>query len=416
MPCHPARARQFLKKGRAAVYRAFPFTIILKDREDGYVQPIEVKIDPGSKETGVALVSKYKRGFVCIWAAELTHRGHAIKSLLEKRSGFRRRRRTVNLRHREARFDNRTKPKGWLAPSLMSRVNNIVNFVKKCQRFVPITGIVVERVKFDMQKMQNPEISGVEYQQGELEGYNVKEYLLEKYKRTCAYCKKKNVPFEVEHVIPKDKGGSNRVSNLVLSCTKCNQGKGTRTLEDFLKRKPALLKKIKAGLKKPLRDAAAVNATRNRIVSELEQFGLPLETSTGAQTKYNRKLQGYRKEHWIDAAVLGDNGSAAELLKGPILCIKAMGRGSRQMRKPDDNGFPRTEPKVKSKRIKGFQTGDIVKAIVPKGKKKGTHRGRVAIRKTGSFNIKTKDKTVQGISYRHCKLIHKMDGYGYHFA
>jgi 5-methylcytosine-specific restriction endonuclease McrA len=80
-----------------------------------------------------------------------------------------------------------------------------------------------------MQKIQNPEISGVAYQQGELMGYEVREYLLEKWDRTCAYCGKTDIPLEIEHIVPKSKGGSNRVSNLTLACTECNRKKGKRS-------------------------------------------------------------------------------------------------------------------------------------------------------------------------------------------
>jgi len=415
MPCHPARARLFLKQRRAVVYRRFPFTILLKDREDGYLQSIECKLDPGSKETGIAFVASFKRGNVCVWAAHLEHKGFQIKQALEKRRNCRKARRSRKTRHRKARFDNRTRPEGWLPPSLQSRVDNIIYFIRKYQRFVVFTGFTIERVKFDLQQMQNPEVSGVEYQQGTLQGYSAKEYLLEKYKRSCCYCGKTDVPLEVEHVIPKSKGGSNRISNLVLSCRKCNERKDNKSIEVFLKKKPDLLKKIKAGLKRPLRAAAAVNATRNKIVGELQQFGLRFTTSTGAQTKYNRKVQGYPKAHWIDAAVLGEQGESVELLSGSILHIKAMGRGSRQACKPDKYGFPRTKPKAKEKKVKGFQTGDIVKAVVPTGKKEGTHIGRVAVRSSGSFNIKTKDKTIQGIGYKYCHILHKVDGYSYGF-
>ncbi len=92
MPCHPARARELLRKGRAAVYRRYPFTLILKEREGGEVQPVAFKIDPGSKQTGIALVGDFKRGHRVIWAAVLEHRGKQIKSALEDRRGVRRER------------------------------------------------------------------------------------------------------------------------------------------------------------------------------------------------------------------------------------------------------------------------------------------------------------------------------------
>ena len=96
------------------------------------------------------------------------------------------------------------------------------------------------------------------------------------------------------------------------------------------------------------------------------------------------------------------------------LLVKATGHGSRQMCRMDKYGFPRSKPKEK-KRVKGFKTGDIVKAIVTKGKKIGIYIGRVAVRTSGSFNIKTKVSTVQGIGYRSCCLLHRADGYSYSF-
>ena len=78
--------------------------------------------------------------------------------------------------------------------------------------------------------MQHPEIFGIEYQQGELAGYEVREYLLEKWGRKCTYCGKENIPLQIEHIIPKSKGSSNRISNLAIACEKCNQKKGNFTV------------------------------------------------------------------------------------------------------------------------------------------------------------------------------------------
>ena len=80
----------------------------------------------------------------------------------------------------------------------------------------------------------------------------------------------------------------------------------------------------------------------------------------------------------------------------------------------DRYGFPRTGPK-QAKRVKGFQTGDLVRAIVPSGKHIGTHVGRLAVRAMGAFNITTAQRTVQGISHRHCKVLHRCDGYSYEY-
>ena len=133
--------------------------------------------------------------------------------------------------------------------------------------------------------MQNPEISGIEYQHGELFGYEVKEYLLEKWGYKCAYCGAENVPLEIEHIVPKARSGSNRISNLTIACRKCNQEKSDRPIEEFLQGREELLKKIQNQAKKSLKDAAAMNATRKILLDELKKLGCKVYTGTGARTK-----------------------------------------------------------------------------------------------------------------------------------
>lgn len=399
-PCHPAAARLLLHEGKAAVYRRFPFTIILKTaKPDVTPQSVTLKIDPGSKMTGMALVQDDK----VVFAAELEHRGEAIKTNLAKRSVIRQNRRQRKTRYRQARFDNRTKSQGWIAPSLKSRVDNIQTWFTRFFRLCNLQAVSMELVRFDTQLMQNAELSGVEYQQGELAGYEIREYLLEKWQRKCAYCGKENVPFEIEHIIPKSRGGSNRVSNLTLACHECNDKKDNQTAVEFG------YPDIQAQAKQPLKDASAVNVTRWAVWRMLTATGLPVEIGTGGRTKFNRVNQGYGKAHWIDAACVGASGTNVKLdtVMQP-LAIKAMGRGNRQIVNSDKYGFPRGKPKA-AKRVFGFQTGDIIKAIVPKGKNTGTHTGRVAIRATGDFRV----GKVDHISYRYCCLIQHIDGYNY---
>jgi 5-methylcytosine-specific restriction endonuclease McrA len=422
-PIHPGLARRLLSTGKAAVFRRYPFTIILKAE---VIEPInadiEVKIDPGSKTTGIVLVKRNK----VIWAGEIQHRGATIKASLEARRAIRRNRRARKTRYRPARFLNRTKPKGclgqngtsgpvrWLAPSLLHRVLTIDTWVKRLVKYVPVGSIAMELVRFDMQKMQNPEITGVEYQQGELAGYDVREYLLEKFGRKCAYCGAENTPLQVEHVQPKANGGSNRVSNLTLACHACNQKKSTRSIEDFLAKKPEVLNRIKSQLKTSLKDAAAVNATRWRLFETLKAYSLPLTTGSGAQTKFNRSQQGHGKAHWIDAACVGEGGAGVEVnqLLQPLL-IRATGHGTRQMCRTDKYGFPRLHKSSRAKSFFGFKTGDIVKAIVTAGKNQGTHAGRVAVRASGYFDIKTKHGKVGGVAHRYVKRVFQLDGYDY---
>ncbi len=408
MPCTPARARMLLTEKKAAVLNRYPFTIILKDRADGDTQPIEFKTDPGSKLTGVALIAEYaKRGKTVVFAAEIHHRGQAIKKALDSRRSIRRSRRNRKTRYRAPRFDNRTRPEGWLPPSLMSRVYNTMTWAQRLQRLAPLTSVAVETVRFDMQKMVNPEISGVEYQQGTLAGFEVKQYLLQKWGHRCAYCGTGNIPLQIEHIIPKSRGGTDRVSNLTLSCEDCNQRKNNLTAVEFGHpevQKQALM---------PLKDAAAVNATRYAIGNTLKSLGLPVTFWSGGRTKFNRNQQGYPKAHWIDAACVGESGAHVKLDSNmAVLQVKACGHGCRQMCRMDKFGFSRTSAKS-TRVVEGFRTGDLVKASVPTGKKTGIHVGKVAVRTSGYFNVSSTAGVVQGISYKHCSVIHRADGYSY---
>ena len=407
MPCPMWRAKELLHRGRAAIYRREPFTIILKDREGGDTQPIELKLDPGSRTTGIALVADFPSGKKVLWAAELNHRGQAVHKALDKRRAIRRGRRVRKLRYRPARFLNRTKPDGWLPPSLLSRVGNAYQWARRLRRWVPLTAIAVETVRFDMQKIVNPEISGIEYQQGELSGYELREYLLEKFHRTCIYCGAENVPLEIEHLIPKSRGGSNRVSNLAIACRPCNQAKGNQTAVEF--GHPEVQAKAKA----PLKDAAAVNATRYAIGNTLKMLGLPVSFWSGGRTKFNRINQHYLKAHWIDAACVGTSGEQVHLdPEMKILEIKALGRGNRQQCRMDSFGFPRSKPKS-VKCVQGLQTGDQVRLAMPKGKYAGVHIGRISgVRTTGIVDVKTTTHKI-GASVHHCTLLQKFDGYGY---
>jgi 5-methylcytosine-specific restriction endonuclease McrA len=364
MPCSEKRARKLMASGRARMHRMYPFTIRLVDRtaEGSAVQPLRLSIDPGSKGTGMALCRVEERidadtgeiGEPVLHIAalvELVHRGHVIRDNLQRRAMLRRGRRGRNTRYRAPRFDNRGGDRaGWLAPSLLHRVHTTLAWVRRLRQWAPVTELAQELVRFDMQLIQaqaeGRTIEGVEYQRGALAGFEVGEYLLAKWDRKCAYCDAKDVPLEKEHIVPKARGGSNRVSNLTLACRPCNQRKGAQDVRKFLRKQPERLKRILAQAKAPLKDAAAVNATRWRLFNDLKATGLPLQTGSGGRTKFNRVRLGVPKTHALDAA-----------------CV-----------------------------------------------------GRVAVRATGSFNVQTSATTVQGVSHKHCRVIQRSDGYGYHLV
>ncbi|MFP5268947.1 RNA-guided endonuclease IscB [Coleofasciculus sp.] len=327
--CHPAKARKLLSSGRAAVWKRYPFTIILKQEvKKPIVTEHRLKIDPGSRVTGLAILEGNRVAF----AAE----------------------------------------------------------------------------------------PGIEYQQGELFGYEVREYLLDKWNRKCAYCGVSGVPLQIEHIYPKSKGGSNRISNLCLACESCNLKKGTQSVEQFLKKKPDVLQRILAQAKRPLKDTAAVNSTRWALQEQLRATGLPVETGTGGRTKFNRTRLGLPKTHWLDAASVGQS-TPENLITRNInpLVIKATGHGHRKMAQINKFGFPRRKKdgshsvRTRTKEFHGFKTGDIVRAIVPTGKNQGTHIGRVTVRAYRVFDLTTVKGKLQSINWKYFESIWKTDGYAY---
>ena len=149
---------------------------------------------------------------------------------------------------------------------------------------------------------------------------------MEKFGRKCVYCGTENVPLQVEHIMPKARGGSNRVSNLTLACEPCNTKKGNQTAKEFG------YPKVQAQAKTPLEDAAAVNATRWSLYRRIQDTGLPVEVGTGGRTKYNRSARQLPKAHWLDAACVGASTPEVLNIEGMRpLVITATGRGSRQM-------------------------------------------------------------------------------------
>jgi RRXRR protein/HNH endonuclease len=360
---HPARARKLLTQNKAAVFRNYPFVIILNQQIlNPCLKQYILKIDPGSQWTGFAIQCQEE----IVFRMELKHRGDVIKSDLQKRAGFRHSRRSRNLRYRKERF-NKKKKSGWLPPSLTHRVLTVETWIKRFCKFCPILVIEIEQVRFDTQKMLNPEISGIKYQQGTLFGYEVREYLLEKWDRECAYCGAKNIQLEVEHIKAKSNGGSDRVGNLTLACHDCNQKKGNMDVDDFLSDKHKL-EKILATAQAPLKDAAAVNSTRFAIVDMAKKHS-PVNTWTGGRTKMNRVNQNLSKAHSIDAACVGESGSKIILLTQQPLLVIAKGHGSRQSRRTNEKGFPALiikNCKITGKEIVQRNADGTIKTISPK--------------------------------------------------
>ena len=411
-PCNAisaAYARILLFTKQAVIHKRFPFTIrlrndnaVLKDRS------YTVKLDPGSRTTGVAITDDQDS---VVMLAELEHRGHIIKKNLDSRRAIRRSRRQRKTRYREVRFLNRTKPEGWLAPSVKSRADNVINFIKKYNKLINIDRVMIENVSFDTAQMSSDSyLIGTDYQQGNLYNKNLRKFIFSKTKGRCSYCEEKAT--EIDHIVPRAKGGTNSTYNLTPACRSCNEKKSNLSLKEFGKLMNKDYSKLEP--KKLPKDAAIVQSARNYMVKEISKLVPDTTTHESWITKYNRDQLGLTKQHYYDALSVGEIPTKFNFLTDKILQISAKGRGSRQMCRMDSYGFPRTSAKA-SKSVKGFQTGDIVKAVVPTGSKQGEYLGRVAVRSRGFFDIKTKSNLVKDIGYKFCRLLQRNDGYSYNY-
>jgi hypothetical protein len=336
MPTTPKKARKLLEQYRAKVVQRTPFTIQLLYATGETKQDITLGIDPVYSYIGYSVVSDTTE----LIAGEVELRNDIMK-LLEQRASYRRTRRG-RLWHREPRFNNRGRDNGWFAPSIQHKLDSHINFIDRIKSILPITKTVIEIASFDQQKMQNPEISGVEYQQGELLGYEIREYLLEKWKRTCAYCSKTDMPLEIEHIIPRSRGGSNRVSNLTIACHACNQAKDNMTAEEF--GHPT----IQAKAKKPLKSAAFMNIVKKRLANILD-----CEVTYGYITKHDRIKLGLAKIHANDAFVIA-SGNTQHRCKTDTVTLKRRNNRSIQTNR---KGF---KPSIRRQRY-NLQPNDLVK-------------------------------------------------------
>ena len=318
-----AEARILLRKKLAVIHKIYPFTIRLRDNSCvGNDKSYTVKLDPGSRTTGIAVTDNNNS---VVMLAEIEHRGHIIKKNLDSRRMIRRNRRNRKTRYRPARFLNRTKPKGWLAPSIKSRANNVINFIKKYKKLINIDKVMIENVSFDVAQMtSNTKLCGSGYQQGLLYQKELRNFIFSRSGGKCVYCGAKAT--EIDHVIPKAKGGTNSSYNLVASCRACNKKKSNKTLKEFGK----IMNKDYSHLK-PKRlpkDAAIVQIARNYMVKEITKLVSNTTTYDAWLTKYNRDSLGLPKQHYYDALSVG-NVANYKFLTDKILIISAKGRGSR---------------------------------------------------------------------------------------
>ena len=288
MPTTPKNARILLKNNKAKVIKRSPFTIQLNYQTSNYTQPITLGIDSAFKNIGISATANNLE----LFSAQVNLSILMSKNIQDK-SMYRRGRRNRKIRYRQPRFKNRNISKGWFAPSINNKMNAHKQIINKIKYILPISNTIIEVATFDTQKIINPEISGIEYQQGELKDYEIWEYILEKWGRKCAFCGKTNVKLERGHIIARAKGGSRKVSNLFLICRNCNQEQGIKLPSEC--GHPEIEKYAKI----PFKSIAFMNTIRHEIINRIN-----CNYTYGYITKYNRIKLNLEKSHINDAFVI----------------------------------------------------------------------------------------------------------------
>ena len=365
MPCSEAKARHLLKQHRARRVRNTPFTIRLKSVVDGHVQPVSLGVDPGYRHIGLSATTDD-----CVMFEAVAECRTDIPKLMEKRRTLRRSRRNRKTRYREPRFNNRvhSKNRGWLAPSVEQRIGYHIHLIDFVCRLLPISSITVEKAKFDMQKIENPDVEGFEYQHGPQYGFeNVKEYVRCRDGYKCRKCGSKT-HLEVHHIIQRKDGGTNHRDNLVTLCHECHAA---------LHRGEFTLQKLKGGYKGP----AFMNEMRNKLVKRLKtKYGNMVQTTFGYITRIERTAAGLPKDHNTDARTISGNANAKP--NGIVWRITKHRCHNRKLHREVPSKHGRRQAVQSVRRVFGFGLHDQV--LICKTGQIGYIAG---LRSTGNFQI-----------------------------
>ena len=394
-----AKVRILLKTGRAKVIKRCPFTIQLQYSSTNYTQTINLSVDAGSKTIGVSATTKTK----VLYEAEITLRNDIV-DLLSARRELRRSRRNRRTRYRKPRFDNRRRKEGWLAPSVQNKVDTHLTVLRKVNEILPVSKIVVEVAAFDIQKIKNPSISGVEYQQGELLDFaNLREYCFWRDNYTCQWCKgkSKNKILHMHHWNYWRGDHTDKPSSVITLCDTCNDSKNHKPDGFLWGWEPKITRSHK--------DATFMGIMRWSFYNKAKEIyvpkGIEVKLTYGYITKNTRIKNNLAKEHYVDARCISGNPSAVS--DGTVYYQKKIRCHNRQTHKNTilKGGYRKTNQAAKY--VKGYKLFDKVKYK----SKEYTIFGR---RTTGYFDIRTLDgkKVNKGsISYKKLKFIENQNSY-----
>ena len=360
MPCHPAKARILLKKKKAKVVKIFPFTIKLNYQiEDPKFQDVTISIDPG-KTIGIFITTKYRTLFEC----QLEIRTD-IPKLLEARRNARSTRRN-RLRYRPPRRNNRKRiyrkqVNGWIPPSIQASLYTYINIIKFFNKYVNINKVRYEYNIFDIQKLKDSSIQGIQYQQGTLyQEENAKSYARKRNKYTCQRCKKSlkdlkknNIQLQVHHIKPKSQGGTDVPENLVTLCENCH-----KQVHEYLKKNKAVKFKIKE-----YKEDTKLNVLKDRIYKELTKLGYIVEKAYGYETKIKRVQLGLEKDHHIDARIIADNCYKRNKHDSQVYYMKKVRNHNRKIYKGKILKGNVKKKNIQSYEKNGYRRYDIVKYL-----------------------------------------------------
>jgi len=294
-----------------------PFTIQLLYGSSGYTQEVFLGVDAGTQHIGVSATTEKS----VLFEAEVKPRTD-IQELLAARKQFRSARRNRKIRYRQARFLNRKKPEGWLAPSVQHKVDAHLKAIRLVHKLLPISRTTIEVAQFDLQQIKNPDINGVEYQQGPQLGFwNVREYVLFRDNHTCQWCKgkSKDCVLNVHHIESRKTGGDSP-DNLITLCQMCHDLIHRTHQEHTIERKS-----------KGFRDATQMGIVRWRIYEQAKASFPDVHLTYGYITKHTRITNELDKSHLIDARCISGNPLASS--DGTWHLVKLVRRNNRQLHK-----------------------------------------------------------------------------------
>lgn len=354
------KVRRLLQSGRARVICRKPFTIQLLYDTTEYVQPLILGIDPGCNDIGITV--RRAEGTL-VEACHLETRREEVSENMTERRMFRRNRRQHQREKRQrrakkcktcfekkeyaiagtekalvcrwikpkpVRFHNRRRKERWQTPTARQSLRTHINLIEGVAKRLPVSGACLEYGKFDIQKLEHPEISGEEYQNGQKKGYdNSKAYVLCRDKHTCTVCAKSPVPLQVHHVIWRSAGGSDLPENLVTLCEKCHNRVHQETALD------KQLKAMFAGLPKRYVHATLLNGIMPSLYEWLVgRFGT-VRVTYGYETKEKRQVRKWPKRHEIDAYLISvenaDRAADIEWNTVPVYEYRQFRRHHRQL-------------------------------------------------------------------------------------